>query len=140
MKKILLAIGVIASLVTVAVAGPMLRTPQDKRGNPISHPLYGGSNATYQTGTTASLVCTGKCLLLGLARETGPTSTHILLRDTISADNVFSPNILPLFTHRVDTDAFDNPIPFPVLFSAGIAVDQSAAGSGVSVLYLDLDD
>lgn len=139
MKKLLLALGVVVGLASVALAVQSRAVPQDKRGEPISHPLYGGADATYQIGTSASLVCTGKCLLLGVARETGPVATHILLRDSIAADDIFVPNRLPLFHHQTDTGAHDNPVPFPVLFSNGIVVDQSAAGSGVSVLYLDLD-
>ena len=139
MKKLLLALGVVVGLASVALAVQSRAVPQDKRGEPISHPLYGGADAVYHTGTSAQMVCTGKCLLLGVIRETGVTSTYLLLRNTITADDTLAANLLPLIHFQPDTGAHDNPIAFPVLFSAGIAADSNATGAGAAILYLDLD-
>ena len=137
MKNILLSLGLLVGLVVVAGAVSPRSLPQDKRGDPIA--AYAGGDAVYHQGTSAAMVCTGKCLLLGVIRETGAPSQTILLRNTITADNVYVPNLLPLIHFQPDTGAHDNPIAFPVLFSAGIAADQSVSGGGATVIYVDLD-
>lgn len=137
MKNILLSLGLVMGLAVVAGAVSPRSLPQDKRGEPIAQ--YAGGDVKYQTSTTAAMACTGKCLLLGILRETGPADSTVLLRDTISADNVYAANILPAIHFERDTGAHDNPIPFPMLFTAGISVDQSTSGLGVSVIYVDLD-
>lgn len=140
MTKKLLALAVILGVAVAAYATPRRDTPPNKRGDPISHPLYGGSEGYYHIGTTAAQVCTGKCLLLGVTRETGAVTTFLLLRNTITADNLFTPNIIPLIHFSPDTWSHDNPIAFPTVFSAGIAADLSAAGTGATIHYIDLDD
>jgi hypothetical protein len=140
MKKILLGLMAVVFLAGVAGAIQARRTPMDRRGDPIAHPLYGGADAVYHSGTTQQMVCTGKCLLLGVIRETGVTSTYLLLRNTISADGTLAANLVPLIHFQPDTGAHDNPIAFPVLFSAGISADSNATGAGAAILYLDLDD
>lgn len=140
-KKILALALVVMTVAVAAHAIPRRDTPPDRRGDPISHPLYGGSEGSYQVGTTAAMVCTGKCLLLGVTRETGLSSTMFLLRNTIATDAYsLSPNLLPFIHFAPDTGAHDNPIAFPTVFSAGISADANAAGAGYTVHYIDLDD
>lgn len=137
MKNILLSLGLVAGLVVVAGAVSPRSLPQDKRGDPIAQ--YAGGDAVYHRSASAAMVCTGKCLLLGVMRETGAVSQGVLLRNTITADDTFVPNLIPLIHFQPDTGAHDNVVPFPVLFSAGISVDQSAVGGGVTIVYVDLD-
>lgn len=140
MTKKLLALAIVLGVAATAFATPKRDTPSDKRGDPISHPLYGGSEVKYLTGTSADMACTGKCLLLGVTMETGASTTLLLLRNTITADNIFVANHIPYIHFQPDTYAHKNPIAFPTVFSAGISVDISAAGAGVAVHYIDLDD
>lgn len=139
-KNIALGLALVVSLVAVAGAVQSRRTPNANDGQPIRDALYGGSDGVYQIGTSAQMVCTGKCLLLGVTRQTGVASANLLLRNTITADDTYTPNLLPIIHFQPDTGAHDNPIAFPVVFSAGISADASAAGAGFTVHYLDLDE
>lgn len=139
-KNITLGLALVVSLVAVAGAVQSRRTPNANDGQPIRDALYGGSDGVYHVSTTAAMVCTGKCLLLGVTRETGPVGATLLLRNTIAADNIYVPNLLPVIHFQPDTGAHDNPIAFPLVFSAGIAADMSAAGQGFTIHYVDLDE
>jgi hypothetical protein len=139
-KNITLGLALVVSLVAVAGAVQSRRTPNANDGQPIRDALYGGSDGVYHSGTSAQMVCTGKCLLLGVTRQTGQSTFNFLLRNTIAADNIYVANLVPIIHFQPDTGAHDNPIAFPLVFSAGIAVDASDAGAGLTVHYLDLDE
>lgn len=139
-------IGIILSVALVAgqaMAGGNSRpTPSDSRGGAISHPLYGGSEYGLISSTTEKMICTGKCLLLAVWRSTGAASQSLVLRDsgaTGGADEsvvfdriAFDPSV---------SSAYQNPIPFPVIFTNGIAADLTNAGAGEEalIMYIDLD-
>lgn len=141
MKKNI-ALSLALALVFVASAGAVQsrRTPNANDGSPIKDALYGGSDAKIQSSTSAQMICTGKCLLLGVIRGTGAMTSALLLRDTTTADDRFVENLLPLFTFMIAESAYlQNPIAFPVTFPNGISADLS--GTGVAtILYLDLDE
>ena len=136
------ALSLAFALVFVASAGAVQSrpTPNANDGQPIRDALYGGSDAKIQSGTTAQMVCTGKCLLLGLTRGTGALTNAIILRNTGTADGDWRQNILPLFTFQVwESSYLVNPIAFPTVFSEGISADIDATGASVTIHYLDLD-
>jgi len=139
-NKLILGLAMVVSLAVVAGAVQSRRTPNANDGSPIKDALYGGSDGVRQSGTTAQMVCTGKCLLLGITRSTGAYTTVLLLRNTIAADEVFAENLFPLIHFQPDTGAHDNPVAFPVVFSAGISADMNASGASATIHYLDLDE
>lgn len=138
-KNIALSLAFALALVASAGAVQSRQTPNANDGGPIRDALYGGSDAHIQSSTSASMVCTGKCLLLGITRGTGAMTSALLLRNTTTADDRFVENILPLFTFMIAESAYlANPVAFPVVFSAGISADLSGAGVA-TIHYLDLD-
>ena len=139
-KNIALGLTLVVSLVAMAGAVQSRRTPNANDGQPIKDALYGGSDGAYFIGTSAAMICTGKCLLLGVTRQTGTPTTTFLLRNTIAADDTYVPNLLPILHFQDNTGAHDNPIAFPLVFSAGISADASATGAGFTVHFLDLDE
>lgn len=139
-KNITLGLALVVGLAALAGAVQSRRTPNANDGQPIRDALYGGSDGYYFIGTSAAVVCTGKCLLLGVTRQTGTPTTNFLLRNSTTADDIYVPNLLPIIHFQDNTGAHDNPIAFPVVFSSGIVVDASATGAGLTVHFLDLDE
>lgn len=139
-NKVALSLALVLAFVASVGAVQSRRTPNANDGQPIRDAIYGGSDAKIQSSTTAQMVCTGKCLLLGVIRGTGAMTTALLLRDTTTADERFVENILPLFPFMIAESAYlANPVAFPVTFSNGISADLSGTGAA-TILYLDLDE
>lgn len=111
--------------------------PNDGRGDPIAHPLYGGYDFVRVTGTTETLVCSGKCVLAGLLMATGATTNYVLVRDSIAADAAGT-KVALLTRFERDTRPSWNMLSLPVFMDSGITVKLDAAGD-VTVLYIDLD-
>jgi len=129
---------------TLAYAVPKRSFPAQKDGSAVAHPLYGGYSSFTEVDATESLFCTGKCLLAGIYRSTGATSTFIEIRDTdVTASSVLDLLVYPrsYFGTR-ETDYIHSPVMLPVLATKGLSIKLSSVSSGehVTVLYLDLDD
>lgn len=139
-NKVALSLALVLAFVASVGAVQSRRTPNANDGQPIRDALYGGSEAKIQSSTTAQMICTGKCLLLGITRGTAAATVSLLLRDTITADERFVENFLPLFAFASTESAYlQSPIAFPVVFPNGISADQN--GTGVATIhYLDLDE
>ena len=138
----ILLVAVVLGLSGSAGAVTQRSFPQDKRGAPVAHPLYGGYAYSYRNTASEAVVCTGKCLLAGLIMSTGATTTFLRIRDTGTADGAGS-SLVPAIYYRVqpDTGNVANPIVLPVLANNGISIQANTMSNGetVTVLYLDLD-
>lgn len=142
-----LTLAVVAALAVVASANAVQnrKVPNDQKGMPIAHPLYGGYSVKYISNTTETMVCSGKCLLAGMIRSTGSVNTVVTIRATGTADGggeVWIPKV----HYQPDTGAHDNPVPLPVIVSSistggmSAALSSTSQGETLGVLYLDLDD
>lgn len=139
-NKVALSLALVLAFVASAGAVQSRRTPNANDGQPIRDALYGGSDVKIQSSTAAQMICTGKCLLLGITRGTGPLATSLILRDTGTADGDWRRNILPMFSFHLNESAYlPNPIGFPVVFSVGISADLDGSGE-VAIHFLDVDE
>lgn len=110
-------------------------------GNPAPDMRGIGADVFISSATAEQLVCTGRCLLLGLQRGTGPVGTHILIRNTSTIDGALTNRCIPFVHFQPDTGAHDNVLSFPVICNKGITVSMNSVSNGevVGVLYIDLD-
>ena len=145
LKNLTLAVLAALAVASSAYAVQNRKVPTDQKGMPIAHPLYGGYSVKYVTGTSETMVCSGKCLLAGLIRSTGPVNTVVTIRATGTADGA-GEIAIPKVHYQPDTGAHDNPIPLPVIISSistggmSATLSSNSAQETLGVLYLDLDD
>lgn len=132
MKKINLSFMIVALLVGVALTS-------SAQWN-MDLPTLQRVRSTYITDGAEQIVVSGRALLLGLVRSTGPEVANVLIRNTSVASDA-GKLALPRIHWFVGTGVTDNPIPYPVLFDKGISVDINDATAGaqqLTVIYLPL--
>lgn len=145
MKKNL---SILLALVVLALSGKAWAVqkrefPKDSRDNPVSHPLYGGYQYQRIATTGAKIICSGKCLLAGIIRGTGPITTALEVRDTAEAISGVGILVVGSAYYQLNESNYNQqPLPvLPILFGSGIQGQLNAASNGeyATFLYLDLD-
>lgn len=146
MKNMLpLIVAAVVGIASVAHAVPKRAFPSQKDGSAVAHPDYGGYSYFTERNTTDSLVCSGKCLLVGFYRSTGAAGSGVELRDTDVAGST-DDNLLmyPIsYFGPSETDYLGGGmLPRPILATKGIAVTVQSISNQehVTVVYIDLDD
>ena len=141
MKKIKLLS--VASLVVLGTASLAFALRNEKtvrdQNNAQAMVDYAGYSNSRVADPGEHIVCSGRCVLSAIIRNTGPY-TRITVRNSsvaqgngvIAVENFFSPT---------NSGAWVNSIPAPLIFTKGITVTLGTTVNGeqVTVLYEDLD-
>lgn len=140
MTKLFLALALLSGVGVAFADNDSVMAPAGRRGVDV-HPLYGGFKATRISSTSETLVCSGRCILGGVYMSSGPAASHILFRDSGTADNTTSIALKLMHLGFVDsnTDAYGNKIPMPIRTNSGIVAKLSAASSNEEALVLFID-
>lgn len=143
LKSLGLAVLVVVGLVGsgFAAAPHKVNTPRNQRDQE-PNPYYGGYSWVRNSSTTEMLVCSGKCLLAAILRNTGASSTEVRVRNSGLIDGTAGSYALIYPFSATNSEPGGNPIRLPMVFSSGITVKltSTSLGEEVTVLYVPLGE
>lgn len=144
--KLLLAIALGISLgygVNAARSFTVWNMPVSQNGRELSHPGFEGKSFKQVVGGTATVVCTGKCLLYDVLMSSGAATDYETIIDSSAVANAsvtIADKIMFTPTENYEASLAKGSGAFPILCNYGITVDQTGtAGAEVLVIYKDLD-
>ena len=141
MKEMLLALFLFGLVPGVSIADTgTVNTPKSEKGEEV-HPFYGGYRYKRITGTTDTLICSGNCVLAELIMGTGPATSSLRLRDTLTADGTAdnAATVMILQFRGADTAGTVQKINRPLRSTYGWAGKLNAGANGteeVIAVYL----